>query len=66
MSKNLRDKMFTTTAEYKAVGRYIKRTDPSMVEWLRDHGYSTTPLAIGEVIEQSDLMNFDQILHSLD
>ena len=58
--------MFATNAEYKAVGRYAKESDPGMIQRLREDGYPTTLKAIGEVIYQSDPDMFDQILDNLD
>jgi hypothetical protein len=65
MSRNLRDKMLTRKAEYKAVGRYAKQTDPGMIEMLEEDGYPTTLEAIGQVIEQSDPEMFDHILNDI-
>lgn len=59
---NLRDKMFPTTAEYKAVGRYAKMVDPGMVERMKEDGYSTTLTSIGEVMLQCDPEMFYHIL----
>jgi len=63
MSKNLRNRILTSTAEFIAVGRYAKQTDPGMIERMQEDGYRITLLAIGQVVEQSDPEMFDHILN---
>lgn len=63
MNQNLRDRILTRTAEYKAVGRYAKQTDPGMIERMQEDGYPITLTSIGQVMEQSDPEMFDHILN---
>jgi hypothetical protein len=55
-----------TRAEFLAVGKYTKSTDPEMVSRMKTDGYKTGAQAVGEYVYQVDAHMFYRVLENLE